>query len=56
MVYINRAWIARIKEDGSSPNIRFPNAMFLFISNINPSLTFSLLFKGDCTSRVIRTD
>jgi hypothetical protein len=41
MVYINRAWIARIKEESSSLNIRFPNAIFLFISNINPSLTSS---------------
>jgi hypothetical protein len=38
MVYINRAWIARIKEDSSSLNIRFPDTIFLFIPNIILSL------------------
>jgi hypothetical protein len=35
MVYIYRAWIARIKEESSSLNTRFPDAIFLFIPNIN---------------------
>jgi hypothetical protein len=43
MVYIYRAWIARIKEESSSLNIRFLNAIFLFIPNINLSLTLLVL-------------
>jgi hypothetical protein len=39
MVYIDRAWIARINVESSSLNIYFPDAIFFLIANINLSST-----------------
>jgi hypothetical protein len=44
MVYINRAWIARINVDSSSLNIYFPDAIVFLFANINPSSTLQYRF------------
>jgi hypothetical protein len=43
MVYIDRAWIARINVERSSLNIYFPDAIVFLFANINPYSTIILL-------------
>jgi hypothetical protein len=53
MVYINCAWIARIKADSNSLNTRFPDAIFFLIANIILSSTCRMLSTNLCAIRYL---